>query len=36
MAASLIQPMTEHERRIANLERENALLKEEIRNLKSA
>ena len=36
MAASLIQPMTEHERRIANLEHENALLKEEIRNLKSA
>lgn len=36
MAASLIKPMTEHERRIANLERENALLKEEIRNLKSA
>ena len=36
MAASLVQPMTEHERRIENLERENALLKEEIRNLKSA
>lgn len=36
MTASLIQPMTEHDRRIANLERENALLKEEIRNLKSA
>lgn len=36
MTASLIKPITEHERRIANLERENALLKEEIRNLKSA
>ena len=36
MAASLIKPVSEHERRIANLERENALLKEEIRNLKSA
>ena len=36
MAASLIQPMTEHERRIANLERENVLLKKEIERLKSA
>ena len=36
MTASLIKPMTEHERRIANLERENTLLKEEIRNLKRA
>lgn len=36
MAASLIQPMTEHERRIANLERENALLKKEIERLKRA
>ncbi len=36
MAASLIKPMTEHERRIANLERENALLKEEIKRLKRA
>lgn len=36
MAASLTKHVSEHERKIANLERENALLKEEIRNLKSA
>lgn len=36
IGASLIKPVSEHEHRIAALERENELLKEEIRNLKSA
>lgn len=36
MAASLTKHVSEHERKIANLERENALLKEEIERLKRA